>query len=218
MPACGAFHTGEYHHPALALAVAAHVVRAAPQRSGAFVAGRSCSIEALSLHARKEASPMNHQLDQALLFRAEGRHVESLDLLLALHAATPNDPQINYQCAWAHDVLGRESAAVPYYERAIQLGLAGDDLRGALLGLGSTYRCLGLYEQSARTLRRGIESFPQDRAFEVFLAMSLYNLNQPGLAMELLLRHLAETTQDESILLYRRAILFYADKLDQIWL
>lgn len=160
---------------------------------------------------------MNHQLDQALLFRAEGRHAESLDLLLALHAATPNDPQINYQCAWAHDLLGRESAAVPYYEWAIQLGLTGDDLRGALIGLGSTYRCLGLYEQSARTLRHGVESFPEDRAFEVFLAMSLYNLSQPGLAMELLLRHLAETTQDESILLYRRAILFYADKLDQTW-
>ncbi|HEY0606377.1 MAG TPA: tetratricopeptide repeat protein [Herpetosiphonaceae bacterium] len=160
---------------------------------------------------------MSHELDRALQLRAEGRHAESLEVLRALHAATPDDPQINYQCAWAHDLLGRELAAVPYYERAIALGLAGDDLRGALLGLGSTYRSLGLYEQSARTLRRGVELFPAERVFEVFLAMSLYNLQQPGPAMELLLRHLAETTQDESILRYRRAILFYADKLDQTW-
>lgn len=160
---------------------------------------------------------MKHELDRALQLRAEGCHAESLELLLALHAVTPDDPRINYQCAWAHDLLGRELAAVPYYERAIALGLADDDLRGALLGLGSTYRALGLYEQAARTLRRGAELFPADRAFAVFLAMSLYNLQQPGAAIELLLRQLAETTQDESILRYRRAILFYADKLDQTW-
>jgi tetratricopeptide (TPR) repeat protein len=160
---------------------------------------------------------MNSELSRAIQLRAEGRHEESRDLLLALHAAAPDDPLINYQCAWAHDLLGHELAAVPYYERAIALGLSGDELRGALLGLGSTYRCLGLYKQSAETLKRGADSFPDDRVFEVFLAMSLYNLGQPSPALELLLRHLAETTQDESILRYRRAILFYADKLDQTW-
>jgi tetratricopeptide (TPR) repeat protein len=160
---------------------------------------------------------MNAELSRAIQLRAEGRHQESRDLLLALHAAAPDDPLINYHCAWAHDLLGYELAALPYYEWAIALGLAGDDLRGALLGLGSTYRCLGFYQEAAQTLKRGAARFPDDRAFEVFLAMSLYNLGQSAAALELLLRHLAETTQDESLLRYRRAILFYADKLDQCW-
>jgi hypothetical protein len=35
--------------------------------------------------------------------------------------------------------------------------------------------------------------------------------------MELLLNSLADTSADEGILRYRRAIKFYADKLEQTW-
>ncbi|TCP68322.1 tetratricopeptide repeat protein [Baia soyae] len=56
---------------------------------------------------------------------------------------------LDYVSAWSHDVLCLESEAIPYYERAIELGLSKeDDLEGALLGLGSTYRVLGQYEKS----------------------------------------------------------------------
>jgi len=35
--------------------------------------------------------------------------------------------------------------------------------------------------------------------------------------MELLLINLAETTSDETILPYKKALLFYAPQLDQVW-
>jgi predicted Zn-dependent protease len=76
---------------------------------------------------------------------------------------------------------------------------------------------LGAYEQAEETLRGGITTFPHNRAFQVFLAMTLYNLHRYQQAMELLLTTLTETSSDESILQYKRAILFYAPQLDQMW-
>jgi tetratricopeptide (TPR) repeat protein len=157
-------------------------------------------------------------LSKALQLRQEGQVEEALQLLLKLHAAFPNDPAITYECGATHDKLGRETEAIPFYELAIEQGLSGDLLRGALLGLGSSYRCIGEYEKAAEVLRRGVATFPDGREFETFLAMALHNLGRYDQAMEILLRNLAETSSNERILSYRRAILFYADKLDQTWL
>jgi tetratricopeptide (TPR) repeat protein len=126
-------------------------------------------------------------------------------------------PQINYQCAWVHDLLGREHEAVPFHERAIEGGLTGEDLEGAMLGLGSTYRALGEYQRAVEALRGGTTRFPNNRAMQVFLAMALYNAGECREAVELLLRNLAETTGDEGISAYNRAILFYAGRLDDTW-
>jgi tetratricopeptide (TPR) repeat protein len=160
---------------------------------------------------------MEDRLAQAIHLRTEGRLEEARDMLLELAAAHPDDPVVSYQCAWCHDVLGLERAAVPFYERAIALGLGGTDLEGARLGLGSTYRCLGEYRQAIDTLQRGVAQFPGNRAMETFLAMALHNVGEHAEAIERLLRALAETSRDDSILSYKRAILFYADKLDQTW-
>jgi hypothetical protein len=50
---------------------------------------------------------------------------------------------------------------------------------------------------------------------EVFLAMALHNVGMHAEAMERLLRTLAETSAESSIRRYKRAILFYSDKLDE---
>jgi tetratricopeptide (TPR) repeat protein len=160
---------------------------------------------------------MNDRLAQAIRLREVGQLEEARALLLDLVAAHPDDPVVNYQCAWSHDALGLEREAVPFYERAIALGLTGDDLEGALLGLGSTYRCLGEYQKAIETLGKGAAQFPNQRSFEVFLAMALYNTGAHAEAMERLLRTLAETSADASIQRYKRAILFYSDKLDETW-
>ncbi len=160
---------------------------------------------------------MQDRLQEAVKLRSAGRAEEARDMLLELVAADPDDAQINYQAAWVHDNLGREREAVPFYARAIELGLSGEDLAGALLGLGSTYRTLGAYQESEAALRRGMEIFPENRSFQVFLALTLYNLHRHHEAMELLLINLAETTSDETILPYKKALLFYAPQLDQVW-
>lgn len=160
---------------------------------------------------------MEKELTRAIELRNNGSHKESNELLLKLVNDYPGDAYINYQYAWSFDVLGEESSAVPYYEKAIELGLSGKNLEGALLGLGSTYRTLGEYEKSKAVFEKGIELFPGNRAIQVFYSMTLFNLKNHGKAMEVLLKSLLETTRDQEILRYKRAIEFYSDKLDKVW-
>ena len=124
---------------------------------------------------------------------------------------------MNYQYAWIHDLLGLEREAIPFYEKAIQEGLSGDELKSALLGLGSTYRCFGEYHKSIDTFQHGLTLFPNSHEFKVFLAMAYHNIGEHSKAMELLLNSLADTSKDEGILRYQRAIRFYSDKLNQTW-
>lgn len=85
------------------------------------------------------------------------------------------------------------------------------------LRLGSTFRTLGKYQQSQETLSKAIALFPENQALQVFYAMTLYNLNEHSNAMELLLNCIANSSTDVNIQKYKRAIQFYAEKLDETW-
>ena len=164
-----------------------------------------------------DRSRIENTLETAIAAREAGRVAEARDLLLELVSAHPNDPRVNLQCAWAHDRMGLEAEAVPYYERALELGLADGDLNGALLGLGSTYRALGKYPEALRILERGVAEFPDDQGMKIFHAMALYNNGQAKAACESLLTVLSVTNQEEGIARYQRAIAEYALDLDRSW-
>lgn len=159
---------------------------------------------------------MSGELERAIRLREQGRLDEALRVLQKPLAESPEDPKTNYEAACVHDSLGREREAIPFYERAIENGLSGKDLEEATLGLGSTYRVLGDYRKAVQILRSGVARFPENRSLQVFLSMALHNVGEHAEAMEVLLRNLAETTSDEDISRYRRAILFYADRLGEI--
>lgn len=160
---------------------------------------------------------MEEILQHALELRASGNLQESSRLLVNLAASVPDDAFIQYQCAASFDMLGEESSAVPFYQKAIELGLEDEHLEGAYLGLGSTFRTLGEYEQSKEVFEKGLERFPNHHGLRVFYAMTCYNLHEHAFAMELLLNSLIETTDNSDILKYKRAIAFYSDKLDRVW-
>lgn len=149
--------------------------------------------------------------------RQQGQHELAREHLLQLAAQHPTDATVQYQTACVHDSLGLEREAVPFYKAAIQHGLSGDDLRGAYLGLGSTYRTLGMYAESKATLLEGLAHFPGAHEMTTFLAMTRYNLGEHHEAVASLLKLLVQTTSDEEIKGYQRAILFYAQNLDQTW-
>lgn len=160
---------------------------------------------------------MNEDLQEALALRQSGQHEEARELLLELVDRYPDDAQIQYQTAAVHDALGYEREAIPFYERALELGLPEPVQSGAILGMGSTWRTLGEYDRAEVVLRDGVDAFPDMRAMDVFLAMTLYNQGKHQEAMQRLLLVLADTSEDDSIRGYERAIRYYADRLDQTW-
>lgn len=160
---------------------------------------------------------MNEKLNHAIKLRESGQLEKSNHILTELVQSFPTDAYMNYQCAWSFDVMGEELKAVPYYEKAIELGLSGKDLEGAIIGLGSTYRTLGKYEKSHDIFKKGLEIYPDNQAIKVFFSMTLYNLHKHSSAMEFLLNSLVETSGDQDIHKYKKAITFYADKLDETW-
>ncbi|MGG0787823.1 MULTISPECIES: tetratricopeptide repeat protein [unclassified Bacillus (in: firmicutes)] len=156
-------------------------------------------------------------LEIALSLRGKKEFKKSNRLLMDLANQNPGDAVIQYQCAWSLDILGHEVKAVPYYEAALKLGLPEEEAKGACIGLGSTYRTIGEYEKSRQTLESGLAKFPEDKALLVFRAMAFYNLGQHDLAMESLLKIIAETSKDRDIQSYAKAIEFYSDKLDKVF-
>ncbi|MGE6514022.1 tetratricopeptide repeat protein [Lysinibacillus sphaericus] len=160
---------------------------------------------------------MDNQLNYIIAIRKNGQLEKANALILKLVEKEPDNALYHYHCAWIYDSLGKETEAIPHYEKAIHIGLEREDLEGAYLGLGSTYRTLGNYEQSKRVFQQAMEEFPQAEHIKVFHAMTLYNLGEFSKAMETLLNSLILTTNDEGIQQYSKAIQFYSDKLDQTW-
>jgi tetratricopeptide (TPR) repeat protein len=155
-------------------------------------------------------------LADAVRLREGGQLDEARTGLAALGMDWPDDAEIAYQTAWVHDRLGLEAEAVPFYERALASGLATEHRVGAYVGLGSTYRVLGRYEEAQSTLQRGLAEFPGNAAMRTFLAMALYNLGAAHDGLGLALSVLAETSGDPDVQRYRAAIEYYAGDLDAV--
>src|SRR5262245_57554923 len=155
--------------------------------------------------------------EQVRALRREGKHEEACALAVRLAAGSPEDSELQYETACVHDLLGRESQAVPFYVAALSGNLSAEHLRSAYLGLGSTYRALGQYAAAERTLREGLERFADAVEMKSFLAMTLHNLGQSKQAVELLLTVLAQTTADPYLQHYREAIRFYAQDIEKSW-
>jgi tetratricopeptide (TPR) repeat protein len=164
-------------------------------------------------NAEAELPAWKAELDAIVGARAHGQLQEVLPRLQALDARHPNVAEIAYQLAWTCDVLGREADALPYYEKAVALGLPDNELAGALLGLGSTLRHLGQFERSASVLRSAQLQFPNNREFDAFLALTLHADAKPGEALRIALEALCDTSEDQGIRAYQRAIRHAVSKL-----
>ncbi|HZM75082.1 MAG TPA: tetratricopeptide repeat protein [Candidatus Limnocylindrales bacterium] len=155
------------------------------------------------------------RLARAVQLREQDHTEQARQILLELSQQYSHDVEVAYQAAWAHDKLGLEAQAVPFYERALAVeGLSAADRLGAYIGLGSTYRVLGRYAHAETTLRQGLHEFPGNVTLTAFLAMVLYNLGQAREAVSSLLVTLLAASADEQLRRYRRAIEIYAADLD----
>jgi tetratricopeptide (TPR) repeat protein len=145
--------------------------------------------------------------------RGDGRHEEARELAASLAKAAPRDAEVLFEAASVCDYLDREAEAAGYYIAAIEAGVAGDNLRAAYLGLGSTYRLLGRYDESLAALEEGLRRFPGAREFCVFSALTCHKMGRFDEAVGILLRVIADTSSDAHIQDYERAIRHYAESI-----
>ncbi|MBC6297303.1 tetratricopeptide repeat protein [Listeria sp. FSL L7-1517] len=131
--------------------------------------------------------------------------------------ADPENAELNYFAAWAHDALGKESSAIPFYEKALHNGLSEIDRQEAYVGLGSTYRITGSPEKAAALFQKALLEFPENKALQTFFIMTKYSQGLAKEALEDALMLLTETTENKDILNYKKAIQFYAKDLDALF-
>ena len=160
---------------------------------------------------------MNGDINKGIELIEKGQTEEALNLFFKLLDREQNNAEILYQIAWCLDILERGKDAIPYYEKAIEIGMDDEKLKGALLGLGSTYRTIGEYQSSLKIFNQAVLQYPTNNEFKVFRTMTNYNLGNHEDAMRELLEVIADTSSDENVKAYKKAILFYSDKLNQVW-
>lgn len=156
-------------------------------------------------------------ITKAKALRREDNLEESQELLLELLEEYPQDPLVLFEVGGSYDVLGLEPEAIPYYEQAIQMGLADEELQECLVCLGSSYRVVGDSQEAVDILEDAIEQFPDNNSSKAFLALAYYSNDQIEEAMSTLLDLLLTTTKDENILAYANPLDYYKDNLDEVW-
>ncbi|HCB50020.1 MAG TPA: hypothetical protein DEP47_10970 [Chloroflexi bacterium] len=156
-------------------------------------------------------------IEQAKALRQEDKLNESEELLLALLEEYPDDPLVLFEVGGAYDVMGLETEAIPYYERAIDEGLEGPELLECLICLGISQRAIGDFQEAVDALEQAVNDFPDDNSSKTFLALAYYSNQQYSESVRLLLDLLLTTTNDEQILSYADTLDFYKDNLDEVW-
>jgi tetratricopeptide (TPR) repeat protein len=142
--------------------------------------------------------------------RAPDDFVAAVDALAAERG--PDDPDALFESGAARDSTGRSDEAVPRYERALELGLAGERRRRAVIQMASSLRNLGRAPESVTLLRAERErgSDHLDDAVAAFLALALADTGEEreaaSLALEALAPHLPR---------YQRSLAAYARELSR---
>ncbi len=142
----------------------------------------------------------------------DGNAEASIALFRALVDRSPHDPRAHYELACAFDREGREQEAVAPYKRALELGLPEPYLQGLLLGLGSTLRNVGAYDEAVELLTGAVARYPDYADLRVFLGFALHSAgDHAGALVALLDVILASPAID--LHGYERAVRYYTDEL-----
>ena len=157
------------------------------------------------------------RLEEARNLREEDELEASQEIFLELLDEYPDNATVLYEVGGSYDVLGEEREAIPYYQKAIEAGLDGEDLQECLVCLGSCNRVIGEFEESVTWLETAVSQFPDNKSGHVFLALAYYSNDQKEDAMRTLMELLLETTTNEDILAYTDVLEFYKDHLEEVW-
>jgi len=130
----------------------------------------------------------------------------TIDYFLGLLEQHPDNPVVIYEVGGAFDTAGQEETACGYYERALAVGLAGDELRRCLIQYGSTLRNLERYDESLAALQRARREYPESDSVRLFLALSLHAASRSDGAVAELLQLAADRIRTPEVTRYEAAL------------
>lgn len=119
-----------------------------------------------------------------------------------------------YERAAACDREGLEQEAIPHYEAALRLGLADELVPGAMLGLGSSLRNVGRFDEAVAVLDDACERFLEDAALSLFRALALASAGRCEEAFASVFRVAVTRIDAPEVVRYRRALDEYAAELE----
>ncbi|MEG9248354.1 tetratricopeptide repeat protein [Arthrobacter sp. Soc17.1.1.1] len=130
---------------------------------------------------------LNDELDRIVERRDRDNMQPTIDALLPLYAAHPENARVLYEVGGAYDTAGQEDIARGFYEKALAAGLDGDVLRRCYVQYGSTLRNLGAYDESLEVFRAARTAFPGSPALSAFEAITLHAAGRPDASVAALL-------------------------------
>jgi len=149
---------------------------------------------------------LDEQLDRIFAERNRDNMQPTIDALMPIYEAHPQDPRVLYEIGGAYDTAGDETTARGFYERALDAGLTGDLLRRCYVQYGSTLRNLGEFTRSAEVFALARRDFPDSPSLAVFEAISLHASERFDEAIASLLEVVADGVTSPDIERYRPAI------------
>ena len=152
-------------------------------------------------------------LDAITGARHGGQTEGTLAQIEALDTRHPNIAEIAFQRAWTLESLGRETEALPHYQRAIALGLAPHEQSAALIGLATCQRAAGRPDAAAATLESGRTQFPDQPEFDAYLALVRHDQGRHAEALQLAITTLLDTSDDPGINAHQRNLRHFAARL-----
>lgn len=123
----------------------------------------------------------------------------------------PDDAQVQFRMGGAYDSAGYEAEAVVHYQKAIELGLSGDDLWRVAVQLGSSLRNVGDTAGAVALLQKASGDYPDHVALRAFYALTLTSAGQSQQAvvelLDVILRH------PTALEAYKHSLRAYTDEL-----
>ena len=142
---------------------------------------------------------------------------KGLQILRSITNQNPESAKAWFEYAGALDFLGRESEALPCYQRVFNIGIENlpeGDRPKLYLQMGSTLRNTRDFKESVRVLREGLLCYPKHLALQLFLILTQYSNGSTCESTRQLLKIVLDHVSEDSLQEYQRALRWYVEHLD----
>ncbi|GMB08770.1 tetratricopeptide repeat protein [Thermolongibacillus altinsuensis] len=133
-------------------------------------------------------------------------------MLIPLEKTEADNPFVQLEIGLTLDSMGKEQDAIPYYERALSLGLPAEQRCITLLCLGSSLRNVRQLEHSKQILKSAIDEFPNHIGIRCFYALTQYSAGEYGESVHTLINAIL-LLSPESVKPFARVLQYYAEEL-----